>query len=625
MTKYKFSNLWIFAIVYLFIIACSDSNNKNIGETMNIIKTDKHSYSIAQQAVITHLDLNIKVNFDKKTIAGSAFYQIKKQEDAEVIHFDTWRLQIKNIYDQAGNELKFSLSEHNEVLGSDLSIALPKEIDQFIIEYETDPSALALQWLEAPQTKGGKHPFLFTQSQAILARTWIPLQDSPGIRFTYSAKVEVPKDLMALMSAANPTQKNESGIYEFKMNQAIPAYLMALCVGDIVFEKIGNRTGVYSEPEMLAAATKEFSEMEKMLLSAEKLYGPYAWDRYDLIVLPPSFPFGGMENPRITFCTPTVIAGDKSLIGLVAHELAHSWSGNLVTNETWNDFWLNEGFTVYFERRIMEEIYGKEYAEMLEVLGYQDLQATLDDIGRTSADTRLKLDLNGRNPNEGMTEVAYEKGNAFLKKIESVVGREKFDQFLKNYFNKHAFKTITTEKFLEELETQLLTKDQVTLVAADAWIYKENLPENHLKPQSSKLQIIENKINLFSSGKLIQKRETANWSTQEWLYYLRGIKTNLSLETARKLEKEFAFSASGNSEIAFEWMHTCITLNMPEIEAALNQFLEKIGRRKFIKPLYDAMLKSNYYKDKAVENFNRFKAGYHPVTIQSVEALINSK
>ncbi|MBL0317256.1 MAG: hypothetical protein IPP69_16430 [Flavobacteriales bacterium] len=299
------------------------------------------------------------------------------------------------------------------------------------IDYKTSPDAEALLWVE------GEKPFLFTQSQAILARTWVPCQDSPGVRITYNADVTVPSDLMALMSAENPQQKSSDGKYHFKMDQPIPSYLMALAVGDVVFREIGPRTGVYAIPSLADAAANEFSDMQKMVDEAEKLYGSYVWGRYDLLILPPAFPFGGMENPKLTFATPTIIAGDKSLVSLVAHELAHSWSGNLVTNSTWDDFWLNEGFTVYFEQRIMEAVYGRERSEMLATLSRQDLDATIADISTSEhpEDSKLKLALEGRSPDDGMTDIAYNKGYFFLRLIEETVGRERFDKFLKVFYN----------------------------------------------------------------------------------------------------------------------------------------------------------------------------------------------
>ncbi|MDQ3536123.1 MAG: M1 family aminopeptidase/hydrolase [Bacteroidota bacterium] len=408
----------------------------------NIPVKDEHSYSDPNTAVVRHLEWNAKVDFVNKIISGTAKLDIEKSPEADKIILDTKNLNINRVLLNNGNEATYYKGSENKILGAPLAISITPETTSIIVEYSTNPGAEALQWLEPNQTAGGEKPFLFTQSQAILARSWIPLQDSPGIRFTYKAIVQVPDDLMALMSAENPQSKKDDGIYTFTMEQPIPAYLMALTVGDINFQPIGARTGVYAEPSILSSAAYEFAKMEDMLLVAEKLYGAYKWDRYDVIVLPPSFPFGGMENPRLTFATPTILAGDRSLTSLVAHELAHSWSGNLVTNATWNDFWLNEGFTVYFERRIMEEINGSSYSEMLAALGYQDLIETVDELEASGKgeDTRLKLNLSDRDPDEGVSDIAYEKGYFFLRNVEELVGRNKFDEFLNNYFSQYAFK-----------------------------------------------------------------------------------------------------------------------------------------------------------------------------------------
>lgn len=375
----------------------------------SIVK-DPHSYSQPDEAIVTHLDLDIAVDFDKKVISGTATWKFDAQAGAQRLILDAVGLDIRAVKDAAtGEALAFKLGEDKPWLGQPLEITLGKNTKAVAIEYATTDRAEGLQWLSPQQTAGKKNPFLFSQSQAILARTWIPCQDSPGIRFTYTAKVKVPPHLMALMSATNPQQKSADGVYSFRMDQRIPAYLMAIAVGDVEYKGISSRTGVYAEPSMLEKTAWEFADMEKMVDAAEKLYGAYRWEQYDVIVLPPSFPFGGMENPRLTFATPTVIAGDRSLTSLVAHELAHSWSGNLVTNANWNDFWLNEGFTVYFEKRIMESLYGKDYIDMMSVLSLQELRAEIDEkMKENPNDTHLKLSLDTRNPDDGMSTIAYD-------------------------------------------------------------------------------------------------------------------------------------------------------------------------------------------------------------------------
>ncbi|MEM7559822.1 MAG: M1 family aminopeptidase/hydrolase, partial [Planctomycetota bacterium] len=352
-----------------------------------------HSCARPDQVAVKHLHLDLSVNFEEKRLAGAATLTIERRDKAaKELRLDTRGLDIEAV--TCGDaELDWALGEDDAQLGKALTITLPKEdsasSNRIKIEYATRPSAEALQWLTPEQTTDKKHPFLFTQSQAILARTWVPCQDTPAVRITYSAKIGVPPELMAVMSASNPQEKNASGVYEFKMEQPIPSYLLALAVGDLQFRSLGPRSGVYCEPSVLKRAEWELADTERMIEAAEKLYGKYRWDRYDVIFLPSSFPFGGMENPRLTFATPTILAGDRSLVALIAHELAHSWSGNLVTNSTWNDFWLNEGFTVYFEQRIMEAIFGRQYSEMLARLTLDGLLAEIKELDER--DTWLKL------------------------------------------------------------------------------------------------------------------------------------------------------------------------------------------------------------------------------------------
>jgi leukotriene-A4 hydrolase len=407
------------------LASCNQSKEKKM---MNKYAEEPHSFAQPNNAVITHLDLNIDVNFNTQVISGTASYNITNFGASEII-LDAKYLEIGTIKAD-GEKTSFTLGDLDENLGQSLTVAIKENTKKIAITYKTTHKTEALQWLSAQQTADKTNPFLFTQGQAILTRTWIPIQDSPQIRITYNARVKVPSELMAVMSAENPKKKSADGIYQFKMEQPIPAYLIALAIGDIEYKMISDRTGVYAEKSMIDKVHAEFSDMEKMVLAAENLYGAYDWEQFDIIVLPPSFPFGGMENPRLSFATPTVIAGDKSLTSLVAHELAHSWSGNLVTNATWNDFWLNEGFTVYFELRIMEALYGKERANMLALIGRQDLDDELESLKDTPNDTKLKLDLKGRNPDDGMNSIAYDKGYLFLRTLEEKVGREKMDIFL---------------------------------------------------------------------------------------------------------------------------------------------------------------------------------------------------
>lgn len=585
---------------------------------------DVHSHANSTQAYGFYLNLDIAVNFDKQVIEGVAHWDIRNPSGVDKIVFDTKGLNIKKVLVDNKHEANFTLGKADELLGTPLEVPITKRTKRVSIYYNTTDKSEAVQWLNPQQTAGKKHPFLFTQGEAILTRTWIPCQDTPGKRITYSAKVKVPKDLMAVMSAVNPTKKNETGIYTFSMKQPIPTYLIALSVGDLEYRAIGKRTGVYAEPITVKKAADEFVDIEKMLNAAEKLYGPYKWEKYDVIVLPPSFPFGGMENPRLTFATPTILAGDRSLTSLIAHEMAHSWSGNLVTNATWNDFWLNEGFTVYIERRIMEELYGKEYTEMLSLLGYQDLLEEIN--GLPKEDTRLKLDLYHRNPDDGMTEVAYEKGAFFLRLLEEKGGREKFDAFLRSYFGKHQFQTMTTENFLAYLDKEYIKKNNLTDININEWVYEQGIPQNISKIYSDKFLAVENQIKGWEEGKIEPSAiPYAQWSTHERLHFLRHLPANLNKEKMEVLDKTFGLTASGNSELLTEWLRLCIANKYEAAYPKLEEFLTTVGRRKFLKPLYAELVKTPEGKQMAMDIYKKARPNYHSVSTGTMDAMLQWK
>ncbi|MFN4299641.1 MAG: M1 family metallopeptidase [Thermaurantimonas sp.] len=578
--------------------------------------TDPHSFADLSGTRLTHLDWDAEIDFIHRKIKAVATWTLEYKKDTLVL--DENGLRILSIKDQNGHLLPFEEHEVDTVRGGWIKIVLNPKVQKIAIEYETLEHPAALQWLEVNQTLGKRYPILFTQSQAILARSWLPCMDSPSIRFTYSARVKVPKGMLALMSAENPQEKSPDGIYTFSMKQPIPSYLMALAVGDFEFKVVSDRSGIYAEPELIDAAHQEFSDVEKMILAAESLYGPYLWDRYDLLVMPPSFPFGGMENPRLTFVTPTVIAGDKSLVSLVAHELAHSWSGNLVTNATWNDFWLNEGFTVYFELRIMEQIYGVEYAEMLAQLSYNELIGALNTL--PPDETILKAKLDGKNPDDAVGPIAYEKGYFFLRTIEKKVGRRFFDEFLKKYFETYKFKSVTTEDFLEFLKANLLKKKDWEEINVEAWIYEPGLPPNIAKPNSTKFSAIESAAVSFLKTKIVPV--TNRWTALEFIYFLQNLKGKIDEELCKKLDNQFHFTQSKNSEILAFWFLLCIETNYKPALGAMKQFTIQTGRRKFVIPIYKELIKKNQIQ-LAKSIFKDAAKNYHPITYNSVAQLFD--
>ena len=610
-----------YAWVLLLFIGCKSSQTEN-----QTVINDPHSFASLSTSRVEHLYLDIEVNMDQKHIEGTAHYTLAKEGLSDTIYFDTKNLIINRVYDSNSKKnLVYNLDKHNSILGNALMIVLPKGISNLSIDYKTTADATALQWLSPSQTAGKKEPYLYTQSQAILARSWIPCQDGPGMRFTYDARVKVPKHLLALMSAENPTERNDSGIYHYKQTKAIPSYLMALVVGDIQFKSLGERCGVYTEAVELDKCAKEFVDLPKLIQTAESLYGKYQWNRYDILVLPPSFPFGGMENPELTFATPTIITGDRSLVNLISHELAHSWSGNLVTNSTWNDIWLNEGFTVYFERRITEKLEGKEYVEMLEILGYQDLNEEINSMGSSNPDTRLALNLEGRDPDEGLSDIAYEKGALFLKHIELLVGRETFDAFLNNYFKENAFKTMSTDKFIAYLNEHLIKSDSALAknINLNGWIFNPGLPTDIPKLQSTRLNIVDKSLIDFKISNTLDSSVTQKWSSHEWLYFIRGLKDDVSLDQMNYLNTTVDFANSGNSELMAAWFVLVIKKKYSSDYPEMKNFLTTVGRRKFLMPLYSEMVKTKEGKEMANSIYKDARSNYHYVSVQSIDKLLN--
>ncbi|HEY3936634.1 MAG TPA: M1 family metallopeptidase, partial [Bryobacteraceae bacterium] len=518
-------------------------------------------------------------------------------------------LQIRRVECGEG-EVEFQLGPRDPILGSALTIPLPPGCDQAIVHYTTQPQASGLQWLTPGQTAGKRHPFLFSQNESIHARSWIPLQDSPGVRITYDASIQPVDGLRVLMSAQHRSEEN--GAHVFRMDLPIPPYLIALAIGDLEFAALGPRTGIYAEPAMLPATAHEFEDTERLVETVERLYGPYRWGRYDLLVLPPSFPFGGMENPCLTFATPTVIAGDKSLVGLVSHELAHSWSGNLVTNATWRDFWLNEGFTTYLENRIQEEVYGREQALMEQVLDRRELEKELREF--PVADQILHIDLKGRDPDEGCTRIPYFKGALLLRQMERAFGRTAFDRFLRSYFDRFAFQSITTAEALDYLRTELFDRfpKESAQIPLEEWVFEPGLPSGVPYARSERLE------NVAARG--IPDRA---WNTQEWLEFLQIMVRPVERAKLEELDRAWTLTETGNFEILGEWLLISIESAYEAAYQRLERFLTEVGRTKLLRPLYTALMKTPDGQTLAKEIYAKARAGYHPITQTALDKIVH--
>jgi len=584
---------------------------------------DPHSYGRPNEIAVHHLALDLTVDFDQRRLAGTATLHLdRRSPDADTLALDTWRLDVSAVTGTDGADLPFELADHDPVLGQRLTIRVG-QADRVVVHYATTADARALQWLEPAQTASGKR-FLFTQNQPILGRSWIPCQDSPGVRATYDAVVRVPPDLLAVMSAENPVARNEDGVYRFSMPTPVPSYLVALAVGDLEFTAIGARTGVYAEPSVVAAAAWEFADAEKMVEAAERLYGPYRWGRFDLLVLPPSFPYGGMENPRLTFATPTLLAGDRSLVTVVAHELAHSWSGNLVTNATWNDIWLNEGFTVYFETRIDEELYGAAYTSMILRLGRQELEAAV--ASATPRNTWLELDL--ADPEDGPSKIPYEKGSLFLRVIEAAVGREKFDAFLRGYFDRFAFESMDTDTFLAHLRSELLVPAGLSDedLQVDAWVHGPGVPSNGPHFPSDAFDRVDAEVAALLDGRPAAELATSDWVSQQWVNFVRALPNDLGADVFDDVDARFGFSRSGNIEIATAWLEKAIEsgylFERPEVEQAMADFLTRHGRALYIRKVYAKLAATPRGLERAREVYAIARPSYHSVSQGVVDRIL---
>ncbi len=591
---------------------------------------DEHSYAEPGKVVITDLALDLALDFDAKTLAGTATLSLDwKDKAATALLLDTRDLTIEKVEGGDGKggwqPLTFKLAAADPVLGSKLSIDTPNRNPQVRVTYRTSPQASGLQWLEPAMTEGKQLPFMFSQSQQIHARSWVPLQDTPSVRYTYSAHVTSRPDAMVLMSADNDPNAARDGDYTFRMPQKIPSYLMAIAAGDLAFKRISDRSGVWAEPATLDIAVKEFEDTERMIATAEALYGTYRWDRYDMLVLPPSFPYGGMENPRLTFLTPTVIVGDKTLVSLIAHELAHSWSGNLVTFSSAKDAWLNEGFTSYVENRIIEVLYGKEQAQMENAIERNELKKEFAEIDPSLQVLATKPGVL-KDPDNSSSATVYTKGAWFLHFLEDRYGREKFDPFLKEYFNHFAFQSIDSQQFAAYAKANLLDKypNIVSQVEFDAWLYEPGVPPTAPQAQARRFGVVDAaRLAWLGTGNLPNPTLTKAWTTQEWVHFIESLPETLTVDQLAQLDAAYAFTGTRNGEIAQRWYPLAVRNGYTQANDAIAAFLKRIGRRKLIMPTYNALVRTDSGLAFAKQVFEQAKPGYHPITTGSVQKVID--
>jgi aminopeptidase N len=588
---------------------------------------DAHSFARPEIARVTHVALDLDADFAARRLAGTATLDIEAAAGAREIVLDSNGLEIASVRDSRGRPLRWELGTGDSSHGRPLTVAIGAE-RRIVVRYRTGPDAAALQWLTPEQTVGKRHPYLFSQGEAILNRSWIPTQDSPGIRQTWEARITAPEPLKVVMSGERLTPDGEPAgpgrrAFRFRMTHPVAPYLIAIAAGDMAFRPLGPRTGVWTEPAMLAAAASELRDAEAMVTAAERLYGRYRWGRYDMIVLPPSFPYGGMENPTLTFLTPTIIAGDRSLVGVMAHELAHSWSGNLVTNATWADSWLNEGFTTYFENRIMEAVYGRRRAAQEEALEWDGMQAGLRQLGPDSPATALHAALD--DPDGGNSGIVYGKGAIFLRTIERAVGRRRWDAYLRSYFDRHAFQPMTSARFLADLRANLIRGDRALeqRLELDRWVFAPGLPANAPRPDPAAFAEVDEAERAFAAGGAPDAAAWRRWNWAERVRFLQTLPRTLPAARLAALDRAFGLSQERNSEELFAWLRLALANRYAPAVPAAERFLGAMGRRKFVQPLFETLVRQGDWGRPIAERiYARVRPTYHIVTTAALDRIM---
>ncbi|XP_039132253.1 leucine aminopeptidase [Dioscorea cayenensis subsp. rotundata] len=606
---------------------------------------DPHSFTDSTDPFATHVSLTFYLDFFTSAIHGSALIFLPAPHSGSIT-LDSRSISIHSVLDPVYfSPLPFTLSDSiDPILGQSLSITLSSH-SSFLVLFSTSPSSSALQWLTPPQTSSGNHPFVYTQCQSIHARSVFPCQDTPAARIRYSARLNLPSPLSAVMSAARLTCRGPAPsdlpaphplcpssawcadgrvVEEFSMEQPIPPYLFALAAGEIGSRDVGPRTKVYAEGgmEVLDAAAREFAGTEEMIKVGEGLFGPYEWERFDLLVLPPSFPYGGMENPRMVFLTPTVIKGDATGAQVVAHELAHSWTGNLITNKTNEHFWLNEGFTTYAERRIVEVVQGEDVAALNIGIGWRGLNEEMERFKDNMEFTKLKTKQDGIDPDDVYSQVPYEKGFQFLWRIERQIGRPAFDVFLKKYIARFKFQSIDTETFLEFLKENVPgIENQIDL---KLWTEGTGIPPDAFEPVSTIYTKIVSLANEFKQGRMPRDDEVADWNGQEWELYLENLPKPSEASQLAALDARYRLAESKDWEVKVAFLQLaissgCITY-FDEVEKALKQ----VGRMKYLRPLYTALVKGSGEGEKMLAKriFTEASESYHPIARSVVDSIL---
>ncbi|XP_051156421.1 leukotriene A-4 hydrolase isoform X2 [Leptopilina boulardi] len=630
-------NFIVSSILVLFIFVSRTFSSSK----MALSPTDPNSFSRPDLVGVTHHHLKLTVNFEKNTLKGHVILDAeRKNKTADSLILDVRNITLLSITNEKDNsKLDYSVGE-TVSFGSKLNIKLPTESEcedgktryKIKIEYETSSKATALQWLDPKQTSGKKYPYLFSQCQAIHARSMIPCQDTPSIKSTYSAEITTPNWATTLMSALHDGVENvgnDMKLSKFHQPVPIPSYLIAIAVGDLVSKKVGPRSSVWSERELIEQSAFEFSETDTMLRTAEEICGPYVWGVYDLLVLPPSFAFGGMENPCITFVTPTLLAGDRSLASVIAHEISHSWTGNLVTNANFEHFWLNEGFTMFIEYKIDGRMFGEKQRQFNALMGLSELRDAIKSLSKTPELTKLVINLDGIDPDDAFSTVPYMKGHTFLYYLEELLGGpQDFEAFLRDYFKTFKYRSIVTSDWKNYLYKYFSNKTQILdSVDWDSWLNKPGMPPvipNYNKDLlNACIELAEKWINWDEKTAVpFEKSDVNNLSASQREQFITVLFENnatLSIKKLEKMQEIYDFDSVQNCDIKFIWIRLALKSRWePKVTEALD-FVSKYGRMKYLRPIYRDLYEWKEMRQRAIDNYLKTKDQMMFVTAEMVK------
>ena len=625
----KVHKISFFLILIIFI---SKTNQKELNTFSN--------YDIISQ---TNINVHFIVDFDNKKVDGEVTISFKALEDGEVIILDTKSLIIKSIKDNTGNELDFKLDNYYRLESHGVPLKIYKEYSKddtfdITIEYSTTKDCMAIDWLEPEQTSGGKYPFMYSQCQSILCREMLPIQDTPAVKMPVQISITVPEELIGLAAGLFVEEINNGNnkTFIYALDIPIPSYLIAIAAGDIGSQNVSERCTIYAEKTVVEKAAWEFSDTEKFLKIAENYIGEYVWGQYNILVLPPSFPFGGMENPTLTFLTPSLIAGDKSLVSVVAHEISHSWTGNLVTNENWPDFWLNEGFTMFIERKILSSHKDKDMAKLDAMVGLSDLKADIIAFGESKSFSSLEPNLLGRNPDDAFNKVPYEKGFNLLYYLENKVNNDDiFQKFMRSYIDKFKKGVVKYMDFRTFFETFIKNnvKDWEKIlndIDWDTWVFAPGFPPVENDFSNKYADEVDQAVKDFYENKLSDDfvKKFKDWFTllkQNFLNKIKESDIELSETQLEFLnEKLELIQGKYNVEVSCSYYLTVLyhgTLST-KFEESLVDFLGKHGRINYIRPLFSALARRN--KELAIKTLDKYRNFYHSIIIKYIEIDLKS-